>query len=350
MKINLFVFIILLLQPFFVSSAEFSPGNPWLDSNGNEINAHAGSILYDKGVYYWFGEKRTTSINNEGKVELYKSRDLYTWNYVRTVLDLSMLPGKYSIERPKVLFNKETNTYVMWFHIELGGKYNTGVAGVAVSDRVDGDYKFINQMRSNKGKKAYNSFYGTGRSDFIKSANEIYGNDVSSGQMFRDFTLFKDTDDKAYVIYESENNYSLQVAELDKNYTNFTGKYTRILIGDKNEAPIVVKHKNKYFLITSGLNGFNPTIARLAESDNIFGPWVNINGPVMTDNESERATTFHSQGAFMFNIADEDGSKMSIFVADRWNKKNLEDSTYIWLPVNWGSGVPQIKWYDHWRY
>ncbi|WP_432327661.1 hypothetical protein ACRQ5D_30880 [Mucilaginibacter sp. P25] len=36
----------------------FSPGAIWPDDKGVHINAHGGGILYNNGVYYWFGEHK----------------------------------------------------------------------------------------------------------------------------------------------------------------------------------------------------------------------------------------------------------------------------------------------------
>jgi hypothetical protein len=33
-------------------------GALWLDTNGNRIRAHGGSIHYDGGIYYWYGENK----------------------------------------------------------------------------------------------------------------------------------------------------------------------------------------------------------------------------------------------------------------------------------------------------
>ena len=33
------------------------PGQVWLDTNGNRIQAHGGSIMYLDGTYYWYGGK-----------------------------------------------------------------------------------------------------------------------------------------------------------------------------------------------------------------------------------------------------------------------------------------------------
>ena len=48
------------------------------------------------------------------------------------------------MERPKVIYNKQTGKFVMWFHLELKGRgYGPARAAVAVSDSPTGPYCFI---------------------------------------------------------------------------------------------------------------------------------------------------------------------------------------------------------------
>lgn len=42
------------------------PGQPWLDTNGNRIQAHGGSVLYQDGVYYWYGENKENTTGKDG--------------------------------------------------------------------------------------------------------------------------------------------------------------------------------------------------------------------------------------------------------------------------------------------
>lgn len=44
----------------------FHPGQPWLDTNGKRIHAHGGSIFYESGRYYWYGEnkEKTTGLDS----------------------------------------------------------------------------------------------------------------------------------------------------------------------------------------------------------------------------------------------------------------------------------------------
>ena len=39
------------------------PGKPWLDTDGNRIQAHAGYMLYEDGTFYWYGENKEKSIS-----------------------------------------------------------------------------------------------------------------------------------------------------------------------------------------------------------------------------------------------------------------------------------------------
>ena len=34
------------------------PGQVWLDTSGNRIQAHGGSVFYMDGIYYWYGENK----------------------------------------------------------------------------------------------------------------------------------------------------------------------------------------------------------------------------------------------------------------------------------------------------
>ena len=134
-------------------------GGVWKDNTGKHINAHGGSIFNYKGTYYWYGESRS----DNGKpysslgVSCFTSKDLKNWTNHGLVLKVSQEPGSdieggCIIERPKVLFNKKTGKFVMWFHLELKGQgYKAARAAVAVSDKPFGPFKFLRSGRVNAG-------------------------------------------------------------------------------------------------------------------------------------------------------------------------------------------------------
>ena len=61
----------------------FHPGQVWLDTNGKRIHAHGGSILYENGRYYWYGENKEKTTGENGiwhwGIRCYVSDDLYNW-------------------------------------------------------------------------------------------------------------------------------------------------------------------------------------------------------------------------------------------------------------------------------
>src|SRR5215831_11491787 len=130
---------------FSPCNSTLRPGEVWLDDRGEPINAHGGGFLYEHGIYYWFGEARTAR-GNKG-VSCYSSRDLYNWKNEGTALALadeasSPISAGNIIERPKVIYNRQTGKYAMWFHNELRGRgYSAAQTGVAVSEKVTGPYR-----------------------------------------------------------------------------------------------------------------------------------------------------------------------------------------------------------------
>ncbi len=117
------------LAPKPLTNDSFQPGKKWFDTSGVPINAHGGGLLLHDGTYYWYGEfKIAGDAGNYAQVGIscYSSTDLYNWKNEGIVLPVSTEPGNpiekgCILERPKVLFNKETNTFVMWTHHELKG-------------------------------------------------------------------------------------------------------------------------------------------------------------------------------------------------------------------------------------
>ena len=106
------------------------PGLIWPDTEGKHINAHGGGILYYNGTYFWFGESRLPRSEKDRShygVSCYSSKDLLNWKNeglaLRVIDDTaSLLLPECVIERPKVIYNKKTGKFVMWFHHELKGQ------------------------------------------------------------------------------------------------------------------------------------------------------------------------------------------------------------------------------------
>ncbi len=162
--------------------------------------------------------------------------------------------------------------------------------------------------------------------------------------MTRDMTLYVDSDGTAYHIHASEENLTLHISELNDEFTDFTGKYIRVLPTGHNEAPSIFKRNGKYYMITSGCTGWDPNAARLLVSDSVMGNWQYIENPCNGENAE---LTFHSQSTFIFPVQGKEDA--FIFMADRWRPKNAIDGRYVWLPVHFKeNGMPYLEWMDEW--
>lgn len=348
------------------TTSEIHPGQLWPDNTGVHVNAHGGGMLYANGSYYWFGEYKsdTTSVALKG-VTCYSSTDLVNWKNEGIALPV-MPVGSFSdiesgciLERPKVVYNKKTKKYVMWFHLELKGKgYAAARVGVAVSDKATGPYRFVHSYRPCAGfwpdnmpeeqrtlKVTPDDFSKWWTPQWHKAVDEglFIRRDLEGGQMSRDMTVYVDDDQKAYHIYSSEENLTLHIAELTDDYQNHTGKFIRIFPGGHNEAPAIFKKDGTYFMITSGCTGWDPNEARMFTAPSIWGPWKQHPNPCRGEDAN---LTFHSQSTYIFPV---EGKKDAfVFMADRWRPKHPSDARYIWLPIQFDNGLPYLKWYDAW--
>ncbi|NID10714.1 glycoside hydrolase family 43 protein [Fibrivirga algicola] len=302
--------------PEMKPTTSFRPGERWYDDKGELINAHGGGLLFDKGTYYWFGENRGQSASQG--ISVYSSKDLHNWKAEGMALAKSTDPQSEIavgglMERPKVIYNPKTKKYVMWFHLELPRQgYKAARAGVAVSDKVTGPYTYLNSFRPN-------------------------------GHMSRDMTLYVDDDGSAYHIYSARENYDLRITKLTDDYLGATTEDT-LLFSNHREAPAIFKKDKQYYLITSGCTGWAPNQASLHVATSLFGPWKLVGDPMRGPMADK---TFDGQSTYILPVP---GKKDAfIFMADRWNPKDLKDSRYLWLPIKFENNQPVVDWVDEWN-
>jgi beta-xylosidase len=348
----------------------FRPGELWPDNNGVQINAHGGGMLVHGETFYWFGQHMVEGdAGNFAQVgvHVYSSKDLYNWKDEGIALRVSDDPKSditkgCVLERPKVIYNRKTGKFVMWFHLELRGKgYGAARSGVAVADRPAGPYRFSESFRPNAGawpinvpaelkkplsaeEAAYVRKLHFGGGPFPNfPANLLFRRDFAGGQMARDMTLFVDDDGTAFHIYASEDNSTLQVSQLTADYLRPAGRYARVLPGDFNEAPAMFKYQGRYYLITSGCTSWAPNTARLAVADSIWGPWKALGNPCVG---KDAGLTFHGQATYVLPLPGKPGA--FIFMADRWQPNNAIDGRHLWLPIQFKDGRPFIEWMNEW--
>ena len=308
-----------------------TPGSIWKDTDGNPINAHGGGLLYHNGTYYWYGEyKKGKTVLPEWAtwecyrtdvtgVGCYSSKDLLNWKFEGIVLpavkndpDHDLHPSKV-LERPKVVYNKKTGKFVMWAHVE-SADYSKACAGVAVSDSPVGPFIYQGSFRPNNA-------------------------------MSRDQTVFVDDDGRAYQFYSSENNATMYISLLTDDYLKPSGRFTRNFVKESREAPAVFKYDGKYYMLSSGCTGWDPNVAEIAVADSIMGTWKTIGNPC-TGPDADK--TFYAQSTYVQPVIGKKDAYIAMF--DRWKKKDLEDSRYVWLPVLIKDGKITIPWHEKWDF
>lgn len=338
-------------------------GEVWKDVAGDTINAHGGCVLFAQGKYYWYGEHRAAvRPDPQEGITVYSSGNLVDWSFEGLALKASETPGDdiekgCIFERPKVVYNAKTGKYVLWFHLELKGQgYGAARCAVAVADSPVGPFSFVKSGRVNAGIMPLN----LSKDDASTRAGEDMEwwtpewraeiekgmftlRDLEGGQMSRDMTLFVDDDGKAYHIYSSEDNLTLQIAELTDDYLDHNGRYIRIFPGGHNEAPAVMKHDGKYWMIASGCTGWEPNEARLMVADSIMGEWTRLPNPCVGENAEK---TFLGQSNFILKVEGKENAFIAMF--DRWNPKSLKDSRHLWLPVKLDGGSVAVEWLPEW--
>ncbi len=336
------------------------PGQVWLDTKGERIQAHGGSVIYIDGVYYWYGEnKEKTTGNNEiwhWGVRCYSSTDLYNWEDRGLIIppepensESSLHPNSY-MDRPHIIYNAATQKYVCW--IKIMNKDGSQTETVLTADHILGPYTKVRE-----GLRPLN---------------------MSAG----DFDLVVAPDGKAYYYFERVHSETV-CADLTPDYTDVTGYYSthfpHIAPPYVREATAHFYRKGKHYLVTSGTTGYLPNPSEVAIADTWHGPFRVLGNPYPDDKSN---TSYHSQIASVFKVA---GKKdLYIACADRWVPEHMDydyeeykelfermfdpekkvswddkfghDATrntsiadYIWLPLRFDGEMAYLDWKDEWR-
>ncbi|THG99627.1 hypothetical protein EW026_g2739 [Hermanssonia centrifuga] len=124
---------------------------------------------------------------------------------------------------------------------------------------------------------------------------------------------------------------------LDTNYYNVTTQVS-VLDGATLEAPGIVKRNGVYYLIASHTSGWAPNPNKFFTSSSLSGPWSS-----QQDIAPPATNTYFSQNAYDLPL----GSN-AIYMGDRWRPDLLGSSRYIWYPLDFSSGSPQLVPADVW--
>ncbi len=338
------------------------PGRLWLDTNGRRIQAHGGSVLYEDGTYYWYGENKEKTTGKNGiwhwGVRCYTSTDLYNWEDKGLIIppepghpNTSLHPSSM-MDRPHIIYNKETRKYVCW--LKIMNRDGSQTETVLTADSVLGPYTKVKE-----GLKPLN---------------------MSAG----DFDLAVAPDGKAYYYFERVHSETI-CADLTLDYTDVTGYYSthfpHISPPYVREAMAHFMRGGKHYLVTSGTTGYLPNPSEVAIADTWHGPFT-VLGNLHPKDESN--TSFHSQISSVFKVQ---GKKdLYIAMADRWVPDHMElkyeeyaaeyermfapgydgaeefikkfgsdaerDTSiadYVWLPLRFDGHMAYVDWMEEWR-
>ncbi|KAG8691270.1 hypothetical protein FRC11_005428, partial [Ceratobasidium sp. 423] len=235
-----------ILQVALAANKWIVPGTVWHDTDGNVLHAHAGGITQDGDTWYWFGQNEEEGKPLFSGITVYSSKDLLNWKSEGIALapvNGTEIGPERVVERPKVVYNEPTKTWVMWFHAD-NSSYGLLGQGVATSPNITGPYTFQYTLRP-------------------------------LGDFSQDIGLFQDDDGKAYTLYsngDSDPAHDNKITLLNENYTQPLKEVYTFYDFDL-EAPNILRTPNLYYIIMSHKTGYRPNNVVYFSAQNISGPW-----------------------------------------------------------------------------
>jgi len=293
--------------PGMAQTAVIRPGEVWPDDRGQHVQAHGGGIIRLGDTYFWFGEDRGQGLDRTKRyVSCYSSKDLAHWTFRNQVIKLADPEGfgpSWVLERPKVFYHPQSKKFVMYMHIDgpspgESGGYKLARVGVAVSDRVDGDYQYLKSFRP-------------------------------LGHESRDIGQFIDDDGTPYLIFE-DRPYGFRIATLSEDYLNVEKEVC--LIPLHMEGGAVVHFQGLYYAIGSALTGWNANPNKYATAKSLAGPWSEFR-----DIAPPETNTYGAQSTMLLKVVGDKGTTV-IFMGDIWKPRTQWDSRYLWMPLEIGDG------------
>jgi Glycosyl hydrolases family 43 len=294
------------------ATVTITPGTTWKDTAGHPIQAHGGGMVKVGSTYYWLGEDKTGESKGNSpflNVPCYSSTDLAHWTFVRNVLtrqDSGDLGPNRIIERPKVIYNSSTKTYVMYMHADDGAHTITRV-GVATSTTVCGAYTYRGSFKP-------------------------------LGNISLDIGLFVDDDATAYLISDTRTK-GLKIYKLSADYLRVVSTVATL---PELEAPALFKRAGRYYLLTSQRTGWNTNDNKYMTSTSLSKGWST---PKLFAPAGSK--TFNSQTTFVLPVTGSQGTTY-MFMGDRWIPSSLGTSPYIWLPLTVKGTTVSLAWHATW--
>ena len=249
----------------------------------------------------------------------------------------------------------EYSTDSLYDDIEMGGTSHSVVLGEDKSivespytiTGLQGETKYFFRMKSMSDHKKESRWTYIDDYAFETPGEQIF-NSVATADLTEStvrLTWQAEAEVTHIDIYASEENLTLQIAELSDDYLSHSGKFVRVAPSGLNEAPAIFKKADgTYWMITSGCTGWAPNKARMFSAPSIWGPWTQHPNPCVGPNAD---LTFGGQSTFVLPIPGKQDA--FLFMADIWRPEHPSDARYIWLPIQFKTdGTPFIEWIDNW--
>ena len=345
------------------------PGQCWLDTEGKPIHAHGFQIFAAAdGTYYWYGENKEHTLAGSNVwtwgIRAYRSKDFYNWEDLGLIIEpdtvnpLSPLHYAQTLDRPHILYNKQTRKWVCW----IKSMDTDGFFIVLQADRFEGPYTLVRQFKPE----------GFGVGDFDLWADAATG--------------------RAYVWFERPH-WEMICAELTDDYLGTNGTFSEHFAGLRppytREAPTHFVWRGRHYLFTSGTTGYVPNPSRVCVFDDPHGEYTDLGDPCIGDKYED---SFSSQITSVIKIP---GRNLYVALADRWlpemansdisvrtvksyaeryknhqpfdrdfttpqvkDKTGMKrgkwdttnDARYVFLPIMFDeNGKPTLQWRDEWR-
>ncbi|MFG2133555.1 RICIN domain-containing protein [Streptomyces sp. NPDC048751] len=309
--------LLLPVSEAHAASVSFTTGAARTDQNGNTLQLHGLGIVKVGDTWYGFGEDKTgeTSADTSFQdITCYTSTDLANWTYQGQALSRQasgdLGPGRV-VERPKVIYNASTSTYVMYMHID-STNYSEAKVGVATSSTPCGPYTYRGSFRP-------------------------------LGNLSRDLGLFQDTDGTAYLLSEDRNN-GLRIDKLSADYLSVDSAVAVLGSSGSNsvEAPAMVKINGMYYVFGSHLTGWSLNDNIYATATSLSGPWS-----AFRNFAAPGTHTYGSQTANVITVQGTSGTTY-LYAGDRWDTSDLGASKLIWLPLTIRGTTVNLGQYPTW--
>ena len=337
---------------------------PRVDADGNLMDVHDGSIIQwtAGGLYYWYGMGYRDCAEATGLIpprncpgiyrpmgecgfrtdhalSLYTSPDLVTWTSRGDAFPPNGRPrGVYF--RPKVIFNRKTQLYVLWIN-------------------------FLKQATADETPLAA---YPNATYLVATSASPLgpFAVATPSARMRvgggGDFALLTIADDTAYIAYDAwGNDHTVTIEQLDDDFLNVNPETppTPALSPPKHEAPVLFTRGGFIYLLFGHTCCFcaGGAGARVLVSTHPLGPWndtgVELNpraGPAPLEHR------IPSQNNVVFAVvAQQQAAPTLVFTADLWTSApdglKSHDKQY-WAPLQFDDNsspptIAPLEWLDN---